>query len=116
MYVAPASTVALIGALCHEFRELLPVLDEHLTDQHGEMLPHLVMSDVVRWLVEHRENRARCEEVWQWLEAAMDCGDDDVRDLIGASGVEMIPNPGEPGSEFRAMLGPRLRAMDDWQI
>ena len=110
-----ASTVALIGGLCHQYRALLPVLAEHLEDNDGEVLPHLVMSDVVRWLVARRNDRTTCQEVWNWLENAYQQGDDDEKDLVAVSAVEMIPNPGEPGSEFRGLLGPALREVDPWR-
>jgi hypothetical protein len=112
-----ASTVALIGALVHEYPELLPVLDESLSDNDGEVLAHLVMSDVFRWLVEHRQDRAEVgQRILVWLESAYQRGNQDVRDLIGASGVEMIPDPGHDGAELRALLGPYLRAADPWSV
>lgn len=106
-----ASTVALIGSLCHAHRRLLPLLAEHLDDNEGEVLPHLVLSDVVRWLSVHEEDRA---EVWAWLGRAYEDGDEEERALIVASGVEMIPDPGEPGSEQVHLLGPVLRRFDPW--
>ncbi len=109
-----ADSVALVGALCHKYRDLMPVLSEHLKDNEGEVLPHLVMSDIVRWLVQHRDNAPFCQEVWSWLENAFEQGSDDEKDVIGVSAVEMIPDPGEPGSEFRAMLGKDLSAIDPW--
>lgn len=109
-----ASTVALIGALCYSHRELLPVLSAHLDENDGEVLPHLVLSDVVRWLVDHRDNQEACAAAWSWLEDAYLQGDEDEKDLVVVSGVEMIPDPDEPGSEFRELLGPELRAMDPW--
>ncbi len=91
-----------------------PVLAEHLED-FDVMLPHLAMSDFIRWLVEqYYLNPAICESAWTWLEQAFDEGSEDVRNLIAVSAVEMIPNPGDPGSEMRDMLGPSLREMDDW--
>jgi hypothetical protein len=54
--------------------------------------------------------------VFAWLEAEFVRGPDDVRDLIGVSGVEIIPDPGEPGSELRALLGPALRTADPWDF
>lgn len=111
-----ASIVALVGALCHAHRDLLPVLDEHLQDHDGEVLAHLLLSDVVRWLVGHRDEPVRCQKVWSWLEDAYSHGDDDEKDLVAVSGVEMIPDPGQPGSEMRAMLGPALRKVDPWRV
>lgn len=111
-----ASTVALVGALVYAHRLLLPVLAEHLDDNDGEVLPHLLLSDIVRWLVERRGDSAQIGQIWAWLEAAYIHGDEDERDLIATSAVEMIPDPEHPGSEMRSMLGPALRAVDPWQV
>jgi hypothetical protein len=111
-----ASTVALVGALTYRNRDLLPILQTHLADNNEQVLPHLVMADVIRWLVDHRSSRLEVvRSVLSWLEDAYLGGDDDVRDVIAVSGVEMIPDPGEPGAELRQMLGPNLSAVDPWQ-
>lgn len=39
---------------------------------------------------------------------------DDVRGLIAVSGVQMIPDPDQPGSEPRKWLGDSLREVDPW--
>jgi len=92
-----------------------PVLAEHLEDNSDEMIPDLAMSDFIRWLVDQYYLKpAICESAWAWLERVFDEGSEDVKDLIGASGVEMIPDPGDPGSGMRDMLGPSLRAVDPW--
>lgn len=51
------NTVAAIGALIDAHGDLLPVLEEHPIDNEGEVLPHLVLADVVRWLVGHRASK-----------------------------------------------------------
>jgi hypothetical protein len=112
-----ASTVAAIGALVDAHRELTPVLAEHLEDNDGELLPHLVMADIVRWLVDHRETDPEvCQSILEWLEREYTRGPEDVRGLITASGVEMIPDPGQPGSELRDLLGPELKRVDPWLV
>lgn len=110
-----ANTVAAIGALIDAHRELLPVLEEHLIDNEGEVLPHLVMADVIRWLVDHRQSHPGiCQSVLSWLEREYVDGAEDVRGLITVSGVVMIPDPGQPGAELRDLLGPALRGVDPW--
>lgn len=109
------NTVAAIGALIDAHRDLLPVLEEHLIDNEGEVLPHLVLADVVRWLVGHRASHPDvCRSVLAWLEREFNDGAEDVRGLITVSGVVMIPDPGQPGSELRDLLGPSLRGVDPW--
>ncbi|RSM72890.1 hypothetical protein DL991_32300 [Amycolatopsis sp. WAC 01375] len=110
-----AYTIAAIGALIDTHRELVPVLEEHLIENEGEVLPHLVMADVVRWLVEHRTSDPEvCSSVVGWLEEEFGRGPEEVRGLITVSGVEMIPDPGHPGAELRDLLGPVLREADPW--
>ncbi|GAA4996541.1 hypothetical protein GCM10023317_26220 [Actinopolymorpha pittospori] len=53
-------------------------------------------------------------EIIASLEHAFDRGSDDVPGLTAVSGVEMIPDPGQPGSELREFLGPRLRNLAPW--
>lgn len=111
-----AATEAAIEQLVAAHPDLAPVLAEHLEDNFGEMLPHLVMADVVRWLVAHRDSDAAvCASVLAWMETGFSEGPEDVRGLIAVSGVELIPDPGEPGSELRDMLGPALRGVDPWR-
>lgn len=110
-----AVTVAAIGALIDANRELVPVLEESLADNDGEVLPHLVMADVMRFLVSQRgSNVAVIRSVLDWMEVAYQRGPDEVRGVIEASGVLMIPDPGEPGSEMRERLGVNLRRVDPW--
>lgn len=110
-----AATESAIQQLVATHSALAPVLAEHLEDNFGEMLPHLMMADVVRWLVGHRDSDpAICASVLAWMETRFVEGPDDVRGLIAVSGVEMIPDPGQPGSELRDLFGPALREVDPW--
>lgn len=110
-----AATVASVGALIHSHPRLLPLLDEHLLDNDGEVLPYLVLADIVRWLVDHEQTDPEfCRSVLNWLEREFLAGSDDVQTLIALGGVEMIPDPGKPGATLRAWLGPSLTAVDPW--
>lgn len=110
-----AETVAAIGALIHVNQALLPVLEEHLEDNEGEVLPTVVLDDVVRWLVAHRTSHPDvCRSVFAWLEQELQDGSEAVRGLITVSGIVMIPDPGQPGAELRDLLGPGLREIDPW--
>ncbi|WP_062294208.1 DUF7674 family protein [Demequina phytophila] len=110
-----ASTEATINRLIADYIELAPLVDESLEDNEGELLPHLVLADVVRWLAEHVESeRDICRSILDWLEREYESGPEDVRGLIAVSGVEMIPDPNQPGSLLREWLGPALRRVDPW--
>ena len=92
-----------------------PVLDESHT-YFEELLPHLVMGDFVRWMVEHiGTDRTACAQLIEWWESQVVDGPDDVSELIVVSGVENFPDPGVPGSELRELLGPELRKFDPWK-
>lgn len=40
---------SLVTRLVDEFPELAPIMEEHLEDQEGELLPYLLMADVAQW-------------------------------------------------------------------
>jgi len=108
-----ASTVALVGALLNRFDVLRPLLEEHLEDQDGEVLPHLLMADIERWAeveIAKRGHEARdlVQGVLDFLEEAYATQGSEVEELIAVSFLEHLPRPGAPGSQLRAMVGPRL--------
>jgi hypothetical protein len=94
------------------------MLDEHLKDNLGEILPHVFFGDLTRYVVslccaagsgsassiEHRE----LDDILDMLEAEYAKGDDELQELISVSFLEHLPRPGERGSEIRNMLGRRL--------
>ena len=86
------------------------IVKEHLAD-HDEVLPHLLMADITRWLV-HVSPRARVLDV---LERHSLIGDAHVQDVIGASFLENLL--GEDAA-VRDALGPHLAAelarMENW--
>lgn len=109
-----AATVAFVGSLVYPFRELRPLLQEHLDDQEGELLPHLFMADIERWLEQEVMNRPvqsaeAVTGVLALLEEAYAAGDQEVNELISVSFLEHLPRPGDLGSEIRTMVGPHLR-------
>lgn len=99
----------------HDDGHLTPLLDEHLEENGGNVLPHLAMAESIRWLVTHRESSPHaCRSVLHWPASAFERGPDDVRGVIAVSGVPMIPDSGRPGSELRDLLSPVLRRADPW--
>ncbi|MFF3027025.1 hypothetical protein [Microbacterium sp. NPDC057944] len=94
--------------------QLNPILRESEID-NDEILPHLVLSDVIRWMTNHRaDEHEACVTVIRWMEESYAAGSESVQELVVVSGVEMIPDPGFPGSEFRGWLRGPLRAADPW--
>ncbi|PKQ30483.1 MAG: hypothetical protein CVT62_13555 [Actinobacteria bacterium HGW-Actinobacteria-2] len=110
------ASALLVRQLVETHPDIAGLLSEHLEDNEGELLPHLLLADIIRWLVSHRTTKAQvCASVLNYLDAAFAAGPDEVRGLIQVSGVEMIPDPGQPGAELRAMLGPSLASVDPWR-
>lgn len=110
-----ARTVAFVGSLVHRCPWLLPVLQEHLDDQEGEVLPHLFMADVERW-AEREIAASRTAEgshlasVLAVVDAELhDAGDTEIGELITVSFVEHLPYPGEPNAAIRELLPPALQ-------
>ena len=98
----------LITRLFGRFPELSPMLEEHLADQDGELLPYLVLADVARWA-----QRSFAEEpqavggLVDWLEEEFARAEPAEKDLIGLGFVEVIPYRPE-GAPLLARLGPEL--------
>lgn len=115
MSESTVAAVAAVAAFVDEYTELAPLLTEHLEDNEGEVLPHLFLADVMRWLAARVEyDQDLCRGVLKLLERAYVRGPEDVRGLITVSGVEVIPGPGQPGSALRELLGPTLMRIDPW--
>ena len=110
-----AENVSFMGAMAHRHKVLLPVLQEHLEDQEGEIIPYVLMAEIARFLVSPLMiDTDNTTIIVEWLEVEFMSGSREVKDLIGAGFVEIIPNPGEPGSTIRAHFGPLLRSVDPW--
>ena len=107
-----AATVAYVGHLVHSTPDLLPVLQEHLDDLDGAVLPHLLMADIERWAeTEAASGRvdkgSALNRVLMLLESGITADYSETRELVSVSFLEHIPRPEEPGSELRSLVGPR---------
>jgi hypothetical protein len=110
-------TEAFVRSLVEHFPSLAPLLEEHLTDNFGELLPHIFLGDVVRWvltlmataraegsLAAQRELRAFLSH----LEDVYVGGNEELQELLSVSFLENLPRPEEDGAEIRTQLGPSL--------
>lgn len=108
-----AAVVAFVGALVYRFPELLEVLQEHLEDQAGEVLPHVFMGDVTRWLVRRflaaGRNDATLREILSFMEGAFKSDREEVKELLAVSFLENLPCFGESGFEIRSVIGPTMQ-------
>lgn len=101
--------VAVLGALAWHFPGLRPELDEHLADNEGEILPHVLMSAYERWAEQaFQAADPALSPFLDFLEDAYRNGGDAVEELISVSFLEHLPRPGEPGSDLRQQVGPAL--------
>jgi hypothetical protein len=104
-----------VNALTHDLAAVAPavaaLLREHRAEYDGDVLAHVFVADVTRWLAANGPDAA----VLGALERHLAGGDAEVRNVIALSFLENL----EPGDEpVRAALGPRLRAelaaMERW--
>lgn len=96
---------------------LIALIEDHLRDNFGEMLPHLFLGDVADHVVSLSQAPSSDDRVaaLHELRAILDAietgyatGPPDVQELIAASFLENLPTNNFPGSEVRKMLGPAL--------
>jgi hypothetical protein len=110
-----ASNVAFICALIYACDELTPILQEHLDDQDGEILPHLLIADIERWCEAEIEVGTSVSEALRaaldFIEEALNSGvATEVEELISVSFLEHLPRPGDSGDRLREVLGPKTTA------
>ena len=112
---------AVIEAFVRQLAGISPVLDamleEHLKDNFGEILPHVFLGDITRHAVAMCENaesgrslgaQRELKSLLDSMEHAYATGNTEVQELIAASFLENLPANGEPGSALRLMIGPKL--------
>jgi hypothetical protein len=62
---------ALIAQLVEDLPSLAPLLDEHLADMDGEILPYLLLADVARWAqASYATDPTQVGALVDWLEDA----------------------------------------------
>ena len=92
---------------------LSPVIQEHLEDNFGELLSHLLLADVQRWADANFEhNRLEVLDLLAWLEAECLTQDSDIEGLLAVSFLQLLPR-GDSVESVRSSLGPCLLRLDD---
>jgi hypothetical protein len=91
--------------------ELAPVLDGHLKD-HGELLPHFFMADIVRFLVARFNDRSErlISDIMATLGVHFADESPEIEELIAASFVENMPYPSENAARIVSLLPGNLKA------
>ena len=104
--------IAFLGLLVYRNRELLPVLQEHLQDQESQVLPYLLLADIMRWMIKDLAQSADTivvRRILKELERKFE-EEEDLQTLIVCGFLENLPYPDEQGSELLTLLGPRMKA------
>ena len=102
----------VVHALRKEIPEFAPAIEEHISDNFGEALPHPLLGDLTRfiekaWAEGNGELVARC---LSWLERALLAGDEQTRNLVAVSFVENVGPWGSEKAHFINQWPPALRA------
>jgi hypothetical protein len=111
----------IVDALRKEIPEFDPSIEEHISDNFGEVLPHPLFGDLTRFIEEawsegNTEVVSRC---LSWLEHALTTGDARVKNLVAVSFVENV-GPWDPEkARFIKKWPPALREeakrQKDWK-
>lgn len=81
-----ASTEQVARRVASAFPELQPMLEEHLDDNFGEMLPHLFFWDVTQWAEKKAEEQSpQVDELVSLMERLYETRDLDVQNLVVVS-------------------------------
>jgi hypothetical protein len=106
---------------------LAPIYREHLNDQDGELLPHVLMGDFTRGILAlHRDAIAGVPGAEQALSRAlalldegMGSGDEPVENLVSLSFLENLERDDPAYPDLKRRFGPalmrELKVMDDWR-
>jgi len=106
--------IAFVHATVGHFPALQPLLNEHLEDQGGELLPHIFFGDLTRYLLQlldkskgnRNANAAReLHEILDFLDQTY-ANDAVLQELISVSFLENLQ--GE-NLQMRRLLGPHLK-------
>jgi hypothetical protein len=81
-----------------------PLRDEHLVD-HDELLGHLLMSDIARW-IQLPENAGSVPALLERMETLYVDGDDNVQNMVNVSFIEMV----DLSSPLFEQFGPQMAA------
>jgi hypothetical protein len=111
--MSPAARI-LVVHVAAQSPQLDALLEEHLQDNRGELLPHLYFGDVTRRFEELWKERSdplasgEIRRILDQLEQGLALEDEYVQNLIAVSFIEDLwalwPDP-----EFEKLLGPKMK-------
>jgi hypothetical protein len=90
--------------------ELRKMYEEHLAD-YDQVLPHVLLGDMVRYMVlvskETHDLSTRLKRIVDWIEKAVEIGDERVREAIVVSFLENLDKYESEGRQIESRLGPQ---------
>lgn len=87
---------------------LAPLYEEHLAT-YGELLPHVLMGDVSRAVLDlHARDDRALGGILERLEEGMRAGSEDIQELVAVSFAENVAAEAHADPAFRARFGPAL--------
>lgn len=114
------ATLLFVRQLADEFPDILAVLEEHETDNFGEILPHVFMgtltfhlTSLIPQALQNARQLSELHRVLDRLERVYVTGPPEVRNLLAVSFLENLPYQDETGAGIREMIGPTLKAQLD---
>lgn len=114
------TTINFVEDLVERFPSLEHLFKEHVSDNFGEVLPHLFFGDLTRYAVDlFLQSRSRSSassdaekelhDLLEVLEDAYGRRAEEIDDLISDSFLENLPRPkGEHGWRIRSLIGPKM--------
>jgi hypothetical protein len=108
-------TVSFVRSMVAHFPSLYTLLEDHIRDNGGEVLPHVFFGEVTRYILSlllaagRLPPRRELRDILSYLEETYAAGNEELQELISVSFLENLPRPGENGAELRAMVGPNLK-------
>ncbi|MDP3739076.1 MAG: hypothetical protein Q8R02_16905 [Hyphomonadaceae bacterium] len=113
----PGWSAEFVDGLIAEFPGLRSAYEEHIKANFGELLAHLLMGDVVRFLeAKHTErddepaNMRLIKSIMDYIGRCFETASPWVKELIAVSFVENMPYPDEVAADIVGLLPENLKA------
>ena len=109
-------TIDFIELLIAKFPTLEPIFNEHVSDNFGEVLPHLFFGDLTRYAIstflkigsltpaEGIEADRQFRALLNDLEEAFAADVEEIQELIAVSFLENLPRAGDEGPTKALMM------------
>jgi len=111
--ITPASTVSFVRELLLRVPELQSVYDMHI-DDHDELLPHVFLGEVTRYVVQQVQSGAGetsqpLSRILDFFEQSVESQDEKLQELISVSFLENLVDCGDVMDQLTEILGPNLK-------